>query len=430
MPGVRALGVGICGAGTVGSQVFRLLRERQQELAARSGCQLLLRRVGARSAPSWPLGDVPCSKDVFAVADDPAVDVVVELIGGTDVARRLVLHAIAQGKHVVTANKALLAEHGGELFAAARRQGVRLAFEAAVGGGIPIIKVLQESLAVNRVEYLAGIINGTSNFILSSMEEGAGDFAEVLKSAQEQGFAEADPQLDLSGMDAAHKLSILGTLAFGVSFPIAQLYVEGIEAVTPMDLAYARELGYVIKPLAIARRWESGVELRVHPCLVPHSHLLAHVNGVMNAVFLRGDVVGSLLQYGAGAGGAPTASAVIADLLDVACVGAAAWYPPLPGEAPPRVLSIEEVRSVYYLRLAVQDRPGVLSTIARLFSEADISMEVVIQKGKDSTAPLVPLVLLTDYVAESALRQVKARLEALDSVSGTVCVLHVETPPN
>src|SRR5690606_15877167 len=327
------------------------------------------------------------TRDIFAVADNPDVDILIELIGGTTVAKDLVLKAIANGKHVITANKALIAHHGNEIFAAAKAKGVTVAFEAAVAGGIPIIKAIREGLAANQIEWLAGIINGTGNFILTEMRDKGRAFEDVLKEAQALGYAEADPTFDVEGIDAAHKLVILASLAFGIPLEIKKVFTEGITRITPEDVTYAEELGYRIKHLGIARRVESGIELRVHPTLIPEKRLIANVDGVMNAVVVKGDAVGPTLYYGAGAGAEPTGSSIVSDIIDVARTLTAEPEHRVPhlGFGPEYVveqtiLPIDEVETAYYLRMSADDKPGVLSKIATILSDSGISIEALIQK--------------------------------------------------
>ena len=357
----------------------------------------------------------------------------VELIGGYSPARELVLKAIENGKHVVTANKALIALHGNEIFAAAQRQGVTVAFEAAVAGGIPIIKAVREGLAANRIEWIAGIINGTGNFILSEMRDKGRDFADVLKEAQELGYAEADPTFDVEGIDAAHKLTILGSIAFGIPLQFDKTYTEGITQIEPQDVEYAAQFGYRIKHLGVTRMTESGVELRVHPTLIPHRRLIANVDGVMNAVLVKGDAVGPTLYYGAGAGSEPTASAVVADVVDVVRaltsdpenrVPHLAFQPGELVDLP--ILPIDEVETGFYLRMQVEDKPGVLAKISGILADSGISIEAIQQKEPNENDTTVPFVMLTQEVLEKQMNQAIAAIEQLDSVSGTVMRIRVE----
>jgi len=404
-------------------------------LAARAGAQLELTHIGARrDNPECPVGDVRLSRDIFEVVRDPGVDVVVELIGGTTVARDLVEEAVRNGKHVVTANKALIAEFGNELFALAEQHNVAIRYEAAVAGGIPIIKALREGLAGNRIEWLAGIINGTGNFILSEMREKGRDFADVLAEAQALGYAEADPAFDIEGTDAAHKLVILAAIAFGTPLQFSEVYAEGITQLTPQDLSYAEELGYRIKHLGIAKQSGQGVELRVHPTLIPEQQLLANVNGVKNAVLVEGSAVGSTLYYGAGAGAEPTASAVVADIIDLARDLAAGQSPQVPSlgvgstdirELP--VVPMTDVVSPWYLRMEAEDKPGVMSQVTSLFSAEGISIEALIQKAPPAGETRVPVIVLTNKAAQGRLGAAVRAIEALDSISGKIMCIRVET---
>jgi len=362
------------------------------------------------------------------------VDIVIELIGGYSPALELVLKAIENGKHVVTANKALIAMHGNEIFAAARRKGVMVGFEAAVAGGIPIIKALREGLAANHIEWIAGIINGTGNFILTEMRDKGRDFGEVLAEAQELGYAEADPTFDVEGIDAAHKLTILGSLAFGIPLQFDKTFTEGISRIEPQDVANAAELGYRIKHLGIIRRTEQGVEMRVHPTLIPHRRLIANVDGVMNAVLVKGDAVGPTLYYGAGAGSLPTASAVVADVVDVARalttdpnnrVPHLAFQPDEISDL--RVLSMEQVVTAYYLRITALDQPGVMARIAGILGEEGISIEAIQQKEPAEGETHVPLIMLSHRVLEGDMNRAIERIEALDSVNGAVVRIRTET---
>ncbi len=427
--------VGICGLGTVGCGTVDVLRRNQAEISARAGCDIVISHIGARrDNPKVDTNGLQLSRDIFAVAEDPDIDILVELIGGTTVARELVLKAIAQGKHVVTANKALIAEHGNEIFAAASEKGVSVNFEAAVAGGIPIVKAIREGLAGNRIEWLAGIINGTGNFILTEMRDKGRAFDDVLKEAQQLGYAEADPRFDVEGIDAAHKLAILASLAFGIPLQFDKAYTEGISQISTDDVTYAEELGYRIKHLGLARRTEKGVELRVHPTLIPEKRLLANVNGVMNAVLVKGDAVGPTLYYGAGAGGEPTASAVVADIVDVARTLSAepmhrvphlAFQPDALNDTP--VLPIGDVVSASYLRISALDKPGVFSKIATILSDADISIEALIQKEPQPGQNHVAVILLTSRCVESNIVDALVKIESLDSVDGKVVRIRVES---
>ena len=427
--------VGICGLGTVGSGTYAVLTRNAAEIAARVGADIVVTEIGARrDNPNCDTGDVVINRDIFAVAENPNVDILVELIGGTTVAKELVLKAIANGKHVVTANKALIAEHGNEIFEAAAQQGVTVAFEAAVAGGIPIIKALREGLAGNKVQLLAGIINGTGNFILTEMRDKGRDFNDVLAEAQALGYAEADPTFDVEGIDAAHKLVILASLAFGIPLQFDKVYTEGISRIAQEDVVYAEELGYRIKHLGIARDTEKGIELRVHPTLIPEKRLIANVNGVMNAVLVQSDAVGPTLYYGAGAGSEPTASAVVADVVDVARTLSAEPHHRVPFLSFQRtslsdhpVLPIDDVETAYYLRMSALDKPGVLSKVAQILSDDGISIEALIQKQPAEDANLVPVIILTNRTVESKLFAAVSRIEGLEGIVGEVTRIRVES---
>ncbi len=426
--------VGICGFGTVGSGTFTVLQRNRADIAARVGRDVLVTHIGARrDNPRCDTAGARVSRDVFEVVRDPDVDIVVELIGGCDTARELVMEAIAAGKHVVTANKALIAEHGNAIFAAASARGVSVAFEAAVGGGIPIIKAIREGLAANRIEWVAGIINGTGNYILSEMREKGRSFAAALADAQALGYAEADPTFDVEGIDAAHKLVILASLAFGIPLQFDKVYTEGISTLGAEDIAYASELGYRIKHLGICRRTAEGIELRVHPTLIPDDRLIANVNGVMNAILVKGDAVGPTLYYGPGAGSEPTASSVVADIVDVARTLTAdpehrvphlAFQPDCLSAEP--VLPMSAVRTSYYLRVAALDRPGVLWRVARILGEAGISIEALIQKEAPEGQETATMILLTSATIESQMNAAIATIEALDSTRGRVTRIRME----
>jgi len=426
--------VGICGFGTVGSGTFSVLARNSQDIAARVGRDVIVTHIGARrDNPRCDTGATRVSRDVFAVVRDPEVDIVVELIGGCETARTLVMEAIAAGKHVVTANKALIAEYGNEIFAAASARGVTVAFEAAVGGGIPIIKAIREGLAANRIEWVAGIINGTGNYILSEMREKGRSFADALADAQALGYAEADPTFDVEGIDAAHKLVILASLAFGIPLQFEKVYTEGISALSQEDLAYAAELGYRIKHLGICRRTSAGIELRVHPTLIPDDRLIANVNGVMNAIPVKGDAVGPTLYYGPGAGSEPTASSVVADIIDVARTLTADPNHRVPHLAfqadrlsSEPVLPMSAVQTSYYLRVAAVDRPGVLWRVAQILSEAGISIEALIQKEAPEGSETATMILLTSATIESRMTDAIAAIEALESTRGRVTRIRME----
>lgn len=431
---MKPVKVGICGLGTVGSGTFNVLKRNAEEIARRAGRGIEVAQIAQRRPnPQCDTGSTPITAEVLAVADNPEIDVVVELIGGYTLARELVLRAIANGKHVVTANKALIAVHGNEIFAKAREQGVIVAFEASVAGGIPVIKALREGLAANRINWVAGIINGTGNFILSEMREKGRTFPDVLAEAQALGYAEADPTFDVEGIDAAHKLTILASIAFGIPLQFDKAYTEGITRLTTADVGYAEALGYRIKHLGVARSTDQGIELRVHPTLIPADRLIANVNGVMNAVMVNGDAVGSTLFYGAGAGQEPTASAVVADLVDVVRamtsdpenrVPHLAFQPDALSDHP--VLSIEACESAYYLRIQAKDHPGVLAQVASILSARGINIESIMQKEAEEHDGLVPMILITHRVIERHMVEAIAALEALDDVVGDVVRIRVE----
>ncbi|HQV40750.1 MAG: homoserine dehydrogenase [Moraxellaceae bacterium] len=430
---MKPVSVGIVGLGTVGGGAFNLLRENAAEISRRTGREIRVSHVGVRrDNPDYDLSGTQVSKDIFAVVNDPAIDIVVEVIGGTTTARDVVMQAIANGKHVVTANKALLAEYGNEIFAAAEKKGVYVAFEAAVAGGVPIVKVMREGLAANRIEWLAGIINGTGNFILSEMREKGRDFYDVLTEAQALGYAEADPTFDVEGIDAAHKLTILASLAFGVPLQFKKAYTEGITKLTREDVAYAEELGFRIKHLGIARRVEKGIELRVHPTLIPAERLIANVNGVKNAVLVQSDPVGATLYYGSGAGAGPTASSIVADIVDVVrsmgseqsnFVPHLAFQPHAITDTP--ILPMEDVVTSYYLRLTANDRPGVLADVTRILSQHGISIEAILQKPAHE-AGSVPVIILTKPVVEREMNHAIAGMEGLNDIIGKVVRIRLE----
>jgi len=429
--------IGLLGLGTVGGGTVTVLTRNATEIARRAGREIHIARAAAiHYNPEIPgldqIGQI--GNDAFALVDDPEIDIVIELIGGYSPARELVLRAIAKGKHVVTANKALIARHGNEIFTAAREQGVVVAFEAAVAGGVPIIKALREGLAANHIEWIAGIINGTGNFILTEMRDKGRDFADVLAEAQALGYAEADPTFDVEGIDAAHKLTILGALAFGIPLQFEKTFTEGISRIQAQDVAYATELGYRIKHLGIARRSGHGIEMRAHPTLIPRRRLIANVDGVMNAVLVKGDAVGPTLYYGAGAGALPTASAVVADVLDVTRVLTSdpgnrvphlAFQPEEIADIP--VLAMEDVETAYYLRIAALDQPGVMAEIAGILGSEGISIEAIKQKEPEEGETHVPLIMLSHRVREGRMNRAIARIEALGTVKGEVMRIRMET---
>jgi len=430
------LRVGLLGIGTVGSGTFEVLARNQEEIRRRAGCGIQITVVAdldTARAEAVVKGRARVVADASAVVADPDVDVVVELIGGYGIAKALVLEAIRRGKHVVTANKALLAVHGTEIFAAARERGVTVAFEAAVAGGIPIIKALREGLTANRIEWVAGIINGTTNFILSEMRAKRLDFGAVLKEAQRLGYAEADPTFDIEGIDAAHKATILSAIAFGVPVQFDKAHVEGITALQAADIRYAEQLGYRIKLLGIARRREQGIELRVHPTLIPATRLIANVEGAMNAVVVKADAVGTTLYYGKGAGSEPTASAVIADLVDIARLQTAdpghrvpslAFQPGSLADTP--ILPIGEVVTSYYLRLVVADKAGVLARITGILAEHDISIDAVLQRESAEGEKQTDLIILTHDTVERRMAAALAQMQALPTVLAPIVRLRKE----
>lgn len=433
MSQLNSIKVGLLGFGVVGSGTWRVLTRNAQEIARRAGRRIEIVRIATRT-PSKAINVVgqlvPVSNDMMGLVNDPNIDVVIELIGGTTLARELVLKALENGKHVVTANKALLATHGNEIFKAASERNVTVAFEAAVAGGIPIIKAMREGLTANRIQWLAGIINGTTNFILTEMREKGLPFAEVLKQAQALGYAEADPTFDVEGVDAAHKLTLLASIAFGIPVQFDKVYTEGISRLAPEDVVAAGRLGYRIKLLGIAKHREEGVELRVHPCLVPQDKLIANVEGAMNAVVVKGDAVGETLYYGAGAGSEPTASAVVADLVDVARLQTADpehRVPPLAFQADALadypILSIEETITSYYLRLHVEDRPGVMADIARILADGNISINSMIQDPQDDGASII---FLIHKAREGNVVEAIQKMEALPFVKSKVTFIRLE----
>ena len=428
--------VGLLGLGTVGGGTVNVLARNAGEIARRAGRGIQITHAAAReyNADLIPsIGAIDVCDDAFAVVDNPELEIIIELIGGYTPAKELVLRAIENGKHVVTANKALIALHGNEIFSAAQAKGVTVAFEAAVAGGIPIIKAIREGLAANRIQWVAGIINGTGNFILTEMRDKGREFAAVLAEAQALGYAEKDPTFDVEGIDAAHKLTILGSIAFGIPLQFDKTYIEGITRIEPQDVTYAESLGYRIKHLGIARRSERGVEMRVHPTLVPERRLLANVDGVMNAVLVKGDAVGPTLYYGAGAGSEPNASAVVGDLVDV--VRALTTDPEnrvthlafQPGELTDLpLLPIDQVETAYYLRLKVVDEPGVMARIAGILGDAGISIEAIQQKEPTVGGGEISLILLTRRVLEGHMMHAIAQIEGLGSVIGKVVYIRVE----
>lgn len=429
---MKPVKVGICGLGTVGGGTFNVLTRNAQEIERRAGRRILVEQIGARREnPACDTSATQLVTDIFAVATNPEIDILVELIGGCDTARDLVLTAIENGKHVVTANKALIAVHGNEIFAAAQERNVMVAFEASVAGGIPIVKAIREGLAANRINWLAGIINGTGNFIMSEMREKGRAFDDVLSEAQALGYAEADPTFDVEGIDAAHKLTILASIAYGVPLQFDKAYTEGISRITAEDVRYAEELGFRIKHLGLTRRTAAGIELRVHPTLIPQETLLANVNGVMNAIMVDGDAVGQTLYYGSGAGAEATASAVVADIVDAVRTLTAdrdnrvphlAFQPAALSELP--MLPMEEVVTGYYLRLQARERPGVLAHVTRILGDKGINIEAIIQK--QTREEQVPVIMLTQCVTERVMNEAIAEIEALPDILGEVTRIRVE----
>ncbi|MFN0038815.1 MAG: homoserine dehydrogenase [Burkholderiales bacterium] len=433
---MKSIQVGLLGIGTVGSGTFAVLRRNQEVISRRAGRGIVIKAVADKDlarARKLVGDDAEVTNDAFSLVRRPDIEIMVELIGGTTVARELILLAIENGKHVVTANKALLANHGNEIFLAAQKKGVMVAFEAAVAGGVPIIKALREGLTANRIEWIAGIINGTSNFILSEMRDKGSSFEAVLKQAQQLGYAEADPTFDIEGIDAAHKLTIMAAIAYGIPMQFNKAYTEGISKLTKEDIRYAEELGYRIKLLGITRRTAAGIELRVHPTLIPARRLIANVEGVMNAILVKGDAVGATLYYGAGAGAEPTASAVVADLVDVTRthtvdpenrVPHLAFQPDRMSDTP--VLPMEEVETACYLRLRVLDRPGVLADITRILADASISIGAMTQKEPAEGEEQVDIIMLTHLAREKNVNTAIRRIENLAVVHGAVTRIRLE----
>ena len=433
---LRPINVGLLGIGTVGGGTFEVLARNQEEITRRAGRGIVISMVAdkdVKRARKLVGKTAKVTDDAFKVVADPDIDIVIELIGGTKIARELVMTAIANGKHVVTANKALLANYGNEIFAAARKHGVMVAFEAAVAGGIPIIKALREGLTANRIEWIAGIINGTSNFILSEMREKGSSFDSVLAEAQRLGYAEADPTFDIEGVDAAHKLTIIAAISFGIPMRFKDAYTEGISKLTAADIRYAEELGYRIKLLGITRRTPKGIELRVHPTLIPARRLIANVEGVMNAILVKGDAVVPTLYYGAGAGAYPTASAVIADLVDVTRMHTAdpehrvphlAFQPDRMSNVP--ILPISEVETAYYLRMRVHDQPGVLADITRILAKGSISIDAMVQKEPPKGEAHADIIMLTHLTVEKRINAAIAAIEKLKVVVGKVTRIRME----
>ena len=433
---MKQLNVGLLGIGTVGGGTYTVLTRNAAEITRRTGVEIRVVQVADKNielAKKVTGGNVDITDDAFATVSNPNVDVVVELIGGYNLSKQLILKAIENGKHIVTANKALLALHGNEIFAAAQAKGVIVAFEAAVAGGIPIIKALREGLGANKIEWVAGIINGTTNFILTEMREKGLAFADVLVEAQRLGYAEADPTFDVEGIDAAHKLTIMSAIAFGMPMKFEQAYTEGITKLQQTDIKYAEELGYRVKLLGITKRTETGVELRVHPTLISEKRLIANVNGAMNAVVVKGDAVGPTLYYGAGAGAEPTASSVVADLMDVARLSSAtveqrvpylAFQPNSVTDLP--ILPISEINSAYYLRLRANDKPGVLAGVTKILADRNISIDAMLQKEPDDNETEADIVILTHVTIENNMDTAIAAIEALPAIVGKLVKIRME----
>ncbi|MCK5831453.1 MAG: homoserine dehydrogenase [Methylococcales bacterium] len=434
---MKAVKIGVLGLGTVGGGVVNVLKRNVKEISRRAGREIIVTRASARDLSRDRICDIDgieLTTDSFEIINDSEVDIVLELIGGVGLAKELVLQAIEKGKHVVTANKALIALHGNEIFAKASEKGVMVLFESAVAGGIPIVKAIREGLSGNQIEWLAGIINGTGNFILTEMRDKGRDFSDVLAEAQALGYAEADPTFDVEGIDAGHKLAILASLAFGIPLQFEKVFTEGITQITRADVEYAEELGYRIKHLGIARKTEKGIELRVHPTLIPERRLIANVDGVMNAVLVQGDAVGSTLYYGAGAGAEPTASAVISDVVDIVRV--------LTGDPEHRVphlafqedalsdipvLASEQFQTAYYLRLTAEDKSGVLAEVTKILADHNISIEALIQKEPLEGKKIVPVIMLTQTTLEKEMNAAIIEIEALPTITGLISRIRLET---
>lgn len=433
---MKPIKVGLLGIGTVGSGTFNVLKRNQEEITRRAGRSIEIAMVAdlnVERARELTHGEVEVVNDANLVVTNPEIDIVIELIGGYGIAKDLVLKAIANGKHVVTANKALLATHGNEIFAAAQAKGVMVAFEAAVAGGIPIIKALREGLTANRIQWIAGIINGTTNFILSEMRDKGLDFDTVLKEAQALGYAEADPTFDIEGVDAAHKATIMASIAYGIPMQFDKAHVEGITKLEATDIRYAEQLGYRIKLLGITKRTEQGIELRVHPTLIPEKRLIANVEGAMNAVLVQGDAVGATLYYGKGAGAEPTASAVIADLVDITRLATAdpehrvphlAFQPNAMSSLP--ILPMSEIVTSYYLRMHVADQAGVLADVTKILADFSISIDAMLQKEPGEGEKKTDIIILTHQTQEKNILSAIAKVEGLSTVFGSVTKLRLE----
>lgn len=433
---MKPMNVGLLGLGTVGGGTLTVLRRNAMEITRRAGREIRVITAAVRDlekAKPYASDGLVLTNNPFSVVDNPDIDIVVEMMGGISPAKDLILMAIDKGKHIVTANKALIANHGTEIFAAAQKKGVMVAFEAAVGGGIPIIKAIREGLTANRIEWIAGIINGTTNFILTEMRDKGAGFDEMLKEAQRLGYAEADPTFDVEGVDAAHKLTIMSAIAFGIPMQFDQAYIEGITKLTGDDVKYAEQLGYRIKLLGITKRTSKGIELRVHPALIPARRLIANVDGAMNAVLVKGDAVGATMYYGAGAGAEPTASSVVADLVDVTRMHTAdphnrvphlAFQPDALSDEP--ILPMDEVRTAYYLRLRALDKPGVLADVTRILADLDISIDAMMQKEPHEGEEQVDIIMLTHQSIEKNINSAMAKIEALPAICGKIARIRVE----
>ena len=434
---MKPVKVGVLGLGTVGGGTVNVLKRNAAEIARRAGREIIITRATAKDLDKERICDtqgIILTADPMDIINDPEIDIVLELIGGAGPVKEMVLKAIENGKHVVTANKSLIALHGNEIFAKASEKGVIVAFEAAVAGGIPIIKAIREGLGGNQIQWLAGIINGTGNFILTEMRDKGRDFDDVLAEAQALGYAEADPTFDVEGIDAGHKLTILASIAFGIPLQFDKVYTEGITQITRLDVEYAEQLGYRIKHLGIARKTPEGIELRVHPTLIPERRLIANVNGVMNAVLVKGDAVGATLYYGAGAGAEPTASAVVADVIDVVRaltsdpenrVPHLAFQADSLHDIP--VLTSDRFKTAYYLRLTTEDKPGVLADVTRILAEHHISIEAIIQKEPLGDETAIPIILLTQITLEKEMNAAISEIEALKTVTGKINRIRLET---
>ncbi len=426
--------VGICGLGTVGGGTLQLLQQNSPEISARARIDVQVVHIGARrEKPEFDLSGIRISQDIFEVATDPDVDVLVETIGGIEPAKSLVLKAIANGKDVVTANKALIAEHGNELFEAAEKSGVTLSFEAAVAGAIPVIRSLRDGLSGNKIKELAGIINGTGNFILTEMRDHGRAYEDVLQEAQDLGYAEADPTFDVEGIDAAHKLCILASIAYGIPLSFDEVYTEGISKIQKSDVLFAEELGYRIKHLGIAKRTKNGIEVRVHPTLIPEEVLLSKVEGVMNAVWIDGNASGPTLYYGAGAGALPTASSIISDIVEIARsrqAGSSVPVPPLGVDLANQknipILPIAECKTAFYMCITAEDKPGVMLAITKVLTESGVSIDAIIQKEAENDSGQVPIVLVTSVALESVLTEAVEQIEALEDIVKPVVRFRVE----